>query len=1291
MTLTMTRIDRRPTPVPAYAELQVTTNYTFLAGGSHPHEIVAQAKALGLSALAVTDRNTLAGVVRAHVAAKEVGLQLLVGARLDLLDAPSLLCLPTDRAAYGRLSKLLSLGQRRAGKGQCTLHLADVAAHAEGQILIVVPPDTWHWREALAPDIPDRPDETHDADPQPETSAGTRCSTDVLVFPSPSSSKKGEGVGQASPTARAGTPCAQAHTPDSPRVRSTQSNEWRSTQPVMVHTNRPDTPPRAPFTTHLARIRSALAPTAHALCLAASHTYRGDDRARIAALDRLARAHDLRLVATGDVLYHAPHRRPLQDVLTAVRMGTTVAAAGYALEQNGERHIKSPRAMARLFHGHEHALAATRDIADACRFSLDELVYEYPDEPVPAGRTPQSYLEELTWEGARWRFPEGIPERITTTLRRELDLIRTLNYAPYFLTVHDIVTFARSRSILCQGRGSAANSAVCYAIGITAVNPAEVDLLFERFISTERKEPPDIDVDFEHARREEVIQYIYARYGRDRAGLAATVISYRARSAVRDVGKAMGLSPDTVASLAGMVWGTRSGDALPETHVREAGLDPADPLLALVLDLTGTLIGFPRHLSQHVGGFVLTRGPLDTVVPIGNAAMEERTVIEWDKDDIAALGLLKIDVLALGMLTCIHGAFDLIEAHHGRRLTLANVPREDLEVYDMLCRADSLGVFQVESRAQMNMLPRLKPRTFYDLVIEVAIVRPGPIQGDMVHPYLRRRDGLEPEHYPAPAPEHGPADELRQILGKTRGVPLFQEQAMRIALIAARFSDAEVNELRKAMATFRRVGTIGKLETKMISAMVAGGYDPDFAARCFNQIKGFGEYGFPESHAASFAHLVYVSSWLKCHYPAAFAAALLNAQPMGFYAPAQIVRDAREHGVEAHPADVNVSDWDATLEEAPLRGAESYSPNETGGGSLHERGLTPAPRPGGHLPAPSPFETSKKGGGVGARPRLRSKQCSETRSEQASEPRGRQTTSPAHLPAILARGRAGPALRIGLRQVDGLQEAEIAKLIAARTTGGPFRDVRDLWQRAGVKRSTLDKLAAADALRSLGLDRRQALWEVSALPRTEPLPLFQWSDARETGEEPAVTLPAMPESEHVVIDYQTLRLSLKAHPLSFLRADLTADRIRACQDLRALADGTWLTVAGVVLVRQRPGSAKGVVFMTIEDETGIANAVIWPKTLERFRKVVMAARLVVIHGRIQRHEDIIHVVAQRLEDRSDWLLRLTEDGATLLKPAIAKADEVLRPDPGSARSPTHPRWAGHPRNERIIPKSRDFH
>ncbi|MEO1265268.1 MAG: error-prone DNA polymerase, partial [Pseudomonadota bacterium] len=945
---------------------------------------VAQAKALGLSALAIADRNTLAGVVRAHTAAKQVGLRLIVGARLVVEGWPEIVCLPTDRAAYGRLCRLLSAGQMRAPKGECHLTLEEIGRHADGQVMLVVPPASLSWR---------RDDPAHQA-----------------------------------------------------------------------------------FAGQIQHLKAHLAP-AHALYLAATHSYRGDDAARLKALSHLADANDLTLIASNDVTYHAAHRKPLADVLTCIREKVTITEAGRLLEANGERHIKSPSEMRRLFRDHTSALEATAEIVNACTFSLDQLVYEYPEEPVPPGRTAQSHLEALVSEGARWRFPDGVPDGVAATIKKELALVEELDYARYFLTVHDIVQFARSQEILCQGRGSAANSVICYCLGITAVNPTEVNLLFERFVSPERREPPDIDVDFEHERREEVIQFIYGRYGRNRAGLTATVISYRARSAVREVGKAMGLSEDVVAALAGMVWGLRGGGALNPDYIREAGVDPDDPLLATVLELADELIGFPRHLSQHVGGFVLTRGPLTEVVPVGNGAMEDRTFIEWDKDDIEALGLLKIDVLALGMLSCIRRAFALIDGFHDRPLTLARVPRDDPEVYDMLCRADSLGVFQVESRAQMNMLPRLKPRTYYDLVIEVAIVRPGPIQGDMVHPYLRRRNGEEPEIYPKPHPHHGPPDELERILGKTKGVPLFQEQAMRIAMEAAKFNSEEINELRRALATFRKRGTIHLLEEKMVSRMVDRGYDPEFAARCFNQIKGFGEYGFPESHAASFAHLVYISSWIKCHYPAAFCAAILNAQPMGFYAPAQLVRDAREHGVEVRPADVNLSDWDSTLE---------------------------------------------------------------------------RTADPDR-----------PAVRLGLRQIDGLGADDAELILAARTTGGPFRDAHDLWLRAKVKRSQIEHLAAADAFRSMGQDRRAALWDVKALGADRALPLFTWADTREDGRDVPVTLPEMPLSAHVVSDYQTLRLSLKAHPLSFLRERLKRAGMTACVDLKSLKDGARVVAGGV--------------------------------------------------------------------------------------------------------------------------------
>jgi len=790
------------------------------------------------------------------------------------------------------------------------------------------------------------------------------------------------------------------------------------------------------------------------------------------------------------------------------------------------------------------------------------------------------------------------------------------------------------------------------------------------------------------------------------------VISYRGRSAVREVGKALGLSEDTVAALATTIWGL-SNSALPEDYVRQAGLDPTDPLLSRCLELTQELLGFPRHLSQHVGGFVLTRGPLSEVVPIGNAAMEDRTFIEWDKDDLDALGLLKVDVLGLGMLTCIRKGFALIKEHYGRNLTLGSVPPDDPAVYDMLCKADSIGVFQVESRAQMNMLPRLKPRKFYDLVIEVAIVRPGPIQGDMVHPYLRRRCGDEAVEFPSPHPSHGPADELKQVLGKTMGVPLFQEQAMRLAMVAAKFSGPEANELRRAMATFRRRGTIDRLHEKMVSRMTARGYPAEFAERCFNQIKGFGEYGFPESHAASFAHLVYVSAWLKCHYPAAFAAALLNSQPMGFYAPAQIVRCAVDHDVEAREVDINHSLWDCTLE--PLYPHSQFtlsSPGLTGRSSNHEsQGLLDAR-----------LREHDKERGVGSFAlRLGMRQVDGLREDDVKAIVSIRDGIPAefnpHLfaPSQISMSSPGLTGRSSNHEEQGVLDARLRG--HDKQEGESFSDVRDLWRRSGVGRATLERLAAADAFRSLGHDRRQALWEVRGLPKDLPLPLFDHAQAAEAGAEPEVTLPIMPLSEHVVNDYRTLRLSLKAHPMSFLRARIAQDSILSCADLKRTRDGARVSVAGVVLVRQRPGSAAGVVFMTIEDETGVANSVIWPKVLERMRKVVMGARLVVVHGRIQRHEDIIHVVAERLEDRSDWL-RLLDEEADSMNVPVANADEVKRPDPGSWRSPpdaeqtpfplapadhvkrplaprekSHPRWhpRRHPRAERIIPKSRDFH
>ncbi|GGL65134.1 error-prone DNA polymerase [Wenxinia marina] len=933
--------------------------------------------------------------------------------------------------------------------------------------------------------------------------------------------------------------------------------------------------------------------------LAAARLYRAGDRARIGALDRLATKHGLELVATNDVLYHAPERRPLQDVMTCIREKTTLAAAGYLLEPNAERHLKPPAEMQRLFSEWPHAIRAARDLADRVRFDLSELAYEYPREVIPAEMSPQAYLEQLTWEGADRRYPDGVPKTTQATLKKELAMIEKLDIARYFLTIHDIIRFARDEAsppILCQGRGSAANSAVCYVLGITAVDPSQHQLLFERFISEERKEPPDIDVDFEHERREEVIQHIYGKYGRDRAGLCATVIHYRPRSAIREVGKVMGLSEDVTGALAKTIWG-HWGTDMGESQAAEAGLDLTDPVLRRTLIIAQQLIGMPRHLSQHVGGFILTERPLTETVPIGNGAMPDRSFIEWDKDDIDALGILKVDILALGMLTCIRKCFDMISAHYGRELTLATVPQEDPRVYEMLCRGDSVGVFQVESRAQMNMLPRLRPREFYDLVIEVAIVRPGPIQGDMVHPYLRRRSGEEEVVYPAPGHPHDPA-ELKNILGRTLGVPIFQEQAMKIAIEAAEFTPKEANELRKAMATFRSKGTIGLLEDKMVGRMVKRGYDEEFARRCFDQIKGFGEYGFPESHAASFALLVYVSSWLKCHYPAAFCAALLNSQPMGFYAPAQIVRDAREHKVEVRGPDVNYSDWDNGLEPAAL-----------------------------------------SEGGV---PRF--------------------------------------AVRLGLRQIGGFRE-DAGTRLAARRDGVPYRDLKELQERAGMSAAQIARLAEADAMRSMFLDRRQALWDAKGLHDAPDLPLFR--ESRDEGEERPVGLPPMPVAEQVVADYQTIRLSLKKHPMAFLRKSLTRQGYLPAEGLARVRNRQKVRMAGLVLIRQRPGSAKGVCFITIEDETGVANLVVWPKVMEAFRKVVMQSRLIVIHGYIQREVEIVHVVAERLEDRTDALYRLAPEG---LAGTLARADEVVKPVQGS-------RGAGHshPRDVRIIPKSRDFH
>ncbi|MFL5198159.1 MAG: error-prone DNA polymerase [Microvirga sp.] len=1071
-----------------YAELAVTTNFSFLRGASHPQEYVAQAAALGLKAIGIADRNTMAGVVRAYSEGKnhKDTLKLLVGARLVTTDGFETIAYPIDREAYGRLCKLLSQGNLRTKKGQCHLGFDEILAASEGQIFIAMPP---------------------------------------------------------------------------PRLAKSFAER-------LVELDR-----AAPTRTYLGAV----------------HRYGSDEPRRLGRLAEFGERLGVPLVAVGDALYHAPERRPLQDIVTCIREKCTIREAGLRLEKHAERHLKSAEEMARLFASYPDAIARTVEIAEACSFSLAELNYEYPEEPVPPGKTPQQYLMELTWHHARWRYGAEIPEKVQTLLHDELALIEGLKYAQYFLTVYDVVAFAKSKGILCQGRGSAANSAVCYCLGITAVDPEQSNALFARFVSADRGEPPDIDVDFEHERREEVIQHLYNRYGRDRAAICSTVIHYRPRMAIREVGKALGLTPDITAALSDTVWG-HWGEELPDDQVRQAGLDPSNPAIRQAVDLANALIGFPRHLSQHVGGFVITRGALEEVVPIENAAMEERTVVQWDKDDLDQLRILKIDLLGLGMLTAIRKSFELIERHWGKRYDLATIPAEDPAVYDMLCQGDSIGVFQVESRAQMSMLPRLKPRSFYDLVIEVAIVRPGPIQGDMVHPYLRRRSGEEPVVFPSP--------ELKQVLGKTLGVPLFQEQAMKIAIVAAGFTPEEADGLRRAMATFRKVGIIHTYRDKMIEGMLARGYEPDFAERCFSQIEGFGTYGFPESHAASFALLVYVSAWIKRHYPAAFTAALLNSQPMGFYAPAQLVRDAGDHGVELRGVDVNVSDWDATLEPA------------------------------------------ERGGGF--------------------------------------------ALRIGFRQIKGMPEAAAHRLVERRGNGYP--DPIALWRRGGVEPSALERLAEADAFRSMGLSRREALWALKGLGPA-PLPLFAVAGEEEMGTEAPVQIPQPTQGEEVLDDYRSMRLTLKHHPLALLRGDPAMAAVTPAAALKDHIEGR-VTVAGLVLVRQRPGTASGVIFATLEDETGVANLIIWPKIFERYRRQVLASSLMRVEGRLQREGLVVHVIADRIDDLSQ-LLRDLGSRDEPIKTEAGRGDQVRhggggKPDAGRL-TPT--RYIGN--RDEAFP-SRDF-
>ncbi|MBV9653690.1 MAG: error-prone DNA polymerase [Acetobacteraceae bacterium] len=1032
-----------------YAELQVTSNYSFLRGASHVEELLLQARHLGLPTLGITDRNSLAGIVRAHQRAEEVGVRLVVGCRLDLSDGTSVLAYPTDRGAYARLCRLLTLGKGRAGKGGCDLTWGDLAAGGDGLLLILLP-------------------DAADAELDMQLA---RLAAD---FPG------------------------------------------RGYQALTRH-------------------------------------FGPNDHVRVYRQAEMAARHGIPAVATGDVLYHVRERRILQDVLTCIREGCTIDDAGCLLERGGDRHLLTPREAGLLFPNHPEAVERTLEIVERCRFSVAELRYQYPSEVKDSAQTPQEALEALVWQHVPGRYPDGVPDDVLSQLRHELKLIAALEYAPYFLTVRSIVAFARSKEILCQGRGSAANSAICYVLGITSIDPVRSGLLFERFVSAERREPPDIDVDFEHERREEVIQWVYGRYGRDRAALCATVIRYRARGAVREVGKVMGLPEDMTGALASQVWGW-SEDGVDEQHAAELNLNLEDRRLRLTLALARELIGFPRHLSQHPGGFVLTHDRLDDLVPIEPAAMENRQVIEWDKDDIDVLRFMKVDVLGLGMLGCMRRAFDLLRAHTGERLDFASIPAEDPNTFAMIRRADTLGTFQIESRAQMAMLPRMKPATFYDLVIEVAIVRPGPIQGDMVHPYLRRREGREPVGYPTP--------ELKRVLGKTLGVPLFQEQAMQVAIVCAGFTANEADQLRRAMATFKFTGGVSHFKNKLIAGMVARGYAPDFAERTFSQIEGFGSYGFPESHAASFALIAYASSWMKCHHPDVFCAALLNSQPMGFYAPAQIVRDAREHGVEVRPVCINASAWDCTLERVA--------------GQRH-------------------------------------------------------------------------AVRLGLRMVRGLKTGDGATIAGRRDL--LYSSVEDLHRRTRLSVSALNKLAAADAFACLGLGRREAVWAILALD-DRPLPLFEAAERSRRNEpafiEPPVILPRMPDGRQVVEDYRNTGLSLRRHPVSFLRESLTARGMITCAALRGVPNGRRVTVPGIVLVRQKPGSAKGVMFITIEDETGVANLIVWPSVFETQRRVVLSAGMIACRGRVQGESDVIHVVTERLIDLSDLLRSVGQHGEPLV-------------------------------------------
>ncbi len=1047
-------VTKSPNKSVNYAELHCVSNFSFLRGASHPEELVTEAKTLGYSAIAITDECSLAGVVRAHVAAKAQAIKLIIGIEIHIKDGPHLVLLATHQRAYAEISALVTCGRRRSEKGCYELYRADVESLIHSAIIIWLP------------------------------------------------------------------------------LRRTQSVESGASLLVPVQ--------EATRSRDEAEAKWVQQLSAGGCWIGLEQFYQGDDQQHLQRVENLALAYNLPIVACGDVHMHNRQRHALADTLTAIRLSEPLSSLGYAVAKNNEKYLRPRSRLAKIYP--TAALAETLVIAERCQFSLDALHYQYPRELVPKNKTPSEHLKALTEQGMARRWPQGPPAKVIKLVDHELALIAELEYEAFFLTVNDVVMFARSRDILCQGRGSAANSAVCYCLGITEVNPAHMEMLFERFISKERNEPPDIDVDFEHERREEVIQYIYQKYGRERAALAATVITYKARSAVRDVGKALGMSLEQVDRLAKNIFWWDGNKHIPE-RLSEVGFDPNNPVIKRLMVLVSQVIGFPRHLSQHVGGFVISDNPLSDLVPIENAAMPQRTIIQWDKDDLEALGLLKVDCLCLGMLSAIRRCFDLMAGFSGKTLTMADIPADDPKTYAMIQHADTVGVFQIESRAQMVMLPRLKPENYYDLVIEVAIIRPGPIQGEMVHPYLRRRNGEEQVEYPS--------EEVRSVLERTLGVPLFQEQVIKIAMVAAGFTGGEADQLRRSMATWKRNGGLEKFRDKLINGMRERGYEGEFAERIFNQIQGFGEYGFPESHAASFALLAYVSAWMKCHHPAAFTAALLNSQPMGFYAPAQLVQDARRHEVEVRPVDVRYSDWDCRLE------------------------------PG--------TEDARK-----------------------------------------------PALRLGFRLVKGLTEVSAHRLCAARADKA-FQHVNDMAHRAALDRRDMNALSKAGALQSLAGNRHQANWQTLGVE--EPNQIFGYSTPEEAT--PMLRLPT--EGEDVVADYASLGLTLGAHPLALLRESFAAKYYLSADEIALAEPGSVIKTAGLVISRQRPGTATGVVFVTLEDETGSINLIVWSSLVESQRRELLGAKLMGVIGEIQREGEVIHIVAKRLFDYSKMLGRLSID------------------------------------------------